>query len=377
MAFNTTITDVAPLAVSYAKYVLLIVGSFNILPNDGLVFISSNQQSQTTGIPDNVFKTVCALLGNAFYTWSPPVEPVPGPRRLNGSATGPGPGGATDPVQWVQDHLFMLNMGCLLFLVGVLTSLYFCCQFCRKSQPGISYRNYIIRTMLVSYYSLTNMALLYLLGPRESLALAMMAVAVLFFNTLCLPLYCVDVLRRHREHLNTRRTLRDYGCIYQQYHGSMAYFGVAGLLKQLVYSLVFVLSHVRALTWVAGLVAQAVVNVLFVAVLLRLTPFNKRLYQIQALLTCGVKLVILVTAGIVGGHDTRLGAIVQSLYASIFAINAACFLLPFLPCYKVYLRRTEELERRRSVDAVVESSTIPAWAVEDYVAQADQESVTL
>jgi hypothetical protein len=63
------IADAVPFVISIFKYIFLILGGFNVLPNDGLVFISSNQQAQYDLLPQNELKVLCSLLGNMFYSF--------------------------------------------------------------------------------------------------------------------------------------------------------------------------------------------------------------------------------------------------------------------------------------------------------------------
>tara|TARA_Y100000389_G_scaffold94654_1_gene91293 strand:- start:10282 stop:11451 length:1170 start_codon:yes stop_codon:yes gene_type:complete len=369
------ITDIMPFVVSAIKYVVLVVGGFNILPNDGLVFISSNQQAQGKFVPHNVFKSICSLLGNMFYTVDKYSTHFIANRTdsrilltnkrnlINSEIQFP----ISQTMTWIHNNIFLVNMSCILILVASLTIIYFSVQLCRKEQSGISYINYVIRVLLVSYYSLTNMALIYIVGSRQSAALSVMAIAVLFFNTLCLPLFCINAIRKYKNSLNERKTIEDYGCIYSQYKTGFAYLSSILLFKQFFYSIIYVLSHFELINWIACMCIQAVINVLFILFISKFKPFTKKIHQIQAISISCLKIVIVIICGILYGKNMNLGIVTQFFYSLIIFINMLCFTLPFIPCYKKWQQRLAEKHRQMSVDSFVRRSSLPEWVVEEYV----------
>ena len=130
----------------------------------------------------------------------------------------------------------MINMACDFYLIAGLTLIYFGFTFCRKHKTGISYHNYFIRIMLLSYYSLTNMSMIYLISGNGSPPFYLLSVAILFFNSFCLPIYCLTILIKNKNKLEKKVIKENYGCIYLQYTKDASFFILIILLKQLMYS---------------------------------------------------------------------------------------------------------------------------------------------
>ena len=371
------VEDLAPLVVSLLKYPLFILGRFNLLSNDGLGFISSNQQVQSAQLPSNAFNVFCSLVANTFYVWNPNTDTrnryllekdmVASNSTTIGLAT-----------LWIQQNVFLVNMSCVIFLVGLLTLVYFGVQLCKHDNMNVSYLNNVIRIMLVSYYSLTNMALIYLIGVRDSSALTVMAIAVLFFATICIPLYCINILRKHSNNLHVNKIRKDFGCLYLQYKQGYAYFTLILLFKQCMYSIVFVLSHFNMLHWIGCLLIQAVLNISFIVSIMYISPFVKKLHQLQALITSGLKIVIIIVGGIVKTRSVSVssGTIIQILYGSIICVNIICFAIPYMSSCNLRLQhhkasdtgmREKEKEKEKEVAEYVTKGTVPKWAVLEYI----------
>lgn len=341
-----------PFFTTIFKYLLLCIGAFSHVSNDGLVFISSSIQAEQIK-PSNTWDFFVHSVGNTFYTTPNNMTSI---NHIKNEA-----------VLWLNENSFMINMACIFTLIAGLTLIYFGFNFCKKNKTGISYHNYFIRIMLLSYYSLTNMSMIYLINTDGSPPFYLLSVVILFFNSFCLPIYCLMILIKNRNRLQNREVKENYGCIYLQYKSDASFFILVILLKQLMYSIVFIMSHFTYIHKVACLSIQGSVNLLFLTLIIYYNPFKKSLYFYQAVLITILKLATVTVSIIIFSISTDLDIILQILYGVIIFCNISVFLLPLLPWYKEKVRQYEEIQRNQSIDAFVDNSGLQEWVVREYL----------
>jgi hypothetical protein len=343
---------VIPFFTTIFKYLFFSVGVFNHLPNDSLVFISSNAQAENMKT-NSAWDHFVQSLGNTFYT---PGQNTTSIDEIKDAA-----------MTWFHDNSFLINMACVFGLIAGLTTMYFCFAFCHRKNTGISYHNYFIRIMLLSYYSLTNMAMIYLISGDGSSAFYLLSVAILFFNSLCLPLYCAMILRKNKNELSNQEVMEDYGCIYLQYNRDCYYFLLIVLVKQFLYSVVFIVSHFTHLHKVACLSIQGIVNIVFVGLILYLKPFRRRLYLYQAIMISVLKLVTVGISAVMYAKSSDLTGFLQGLYGLIILSNVLVCIIPLFPWYKRKVQEYQEIQRQQSMDEYLDRTGLPEWVVREYL----------
>ena len=341
-----------PFFITIFKYLLLCMGAFSHLSNDGLVFISSSIQTEQVK-SKNTWDYILKSMGNTFYTTPNNITQI---KEIRNKA-----------VSWVHENSFMINIACVLTLIAGLTLIYFGFTFCKKTKTGISYHNYFIRIMLLSYYSLTNMSMIYLITGDGSPPFYLLSVAILFFNSFCLPIYCLTILVKNKNKLENREIKENYGCIYLQYKKESSFFILIILFKQLMYSLVFIISHFTNLHKIACLSIQGIVNLIFLGLICYYKPFKKSLYFYQAIIITVIKLIIVSISTIIFAISSNLDLILQILYSIIIICNFSVFILPLLPWYKQKVKQYEEMHRNESIDEYIDNTGLQEWVVREYL----------
>lgn len=361
-----------PFIITIFKYLFMCIGAFSHLSNDSLIFISTN--IQTENIPqitlwDNFIKN----LGNMFYT-----PPIKHSKYIEKNNTRFLVEKNTSKIEkevstWLSQNTFMINMGCVLSLIAGLTLIYFCFTFCKKEKTGISYHNYFIRIMMLSYYSLTNMAMIYLITSGGSPPFYMLSVAILFFNSVCLPLYCFSILRKNRNKMADAIVKENYGCIYLPYKRQCYYFSLVIMLKQFLYSVVFIISHFTALHKIICLAIQGGVNLCFLLLVIFYKPFTKRIYLYQAVIISVIKIITVIISSIMFAMTLNLNYVLNGLYISIILSNVLIYGLPLLPWYKKKMKEYTEKQQTQSIDAYVDNTGVQEWVVREYLKEDEKE----
>ena len=195
----------------------------------------------------------------------------------------------------------------------------------------------------------------------------LLSVAILFFNSFCLPIYCLTILIKNKNKLENREIKENYGCIYLQYTKGASFFILIILLKQLMYSLVFIMSHFTHLHKIACLSIQGTVNIIFLVLICYYKPFKKSLYFYQAIIITIIKLIIVAISIVVFAISSDLDIVLQVLYGIIIFCNMSVFFMPLMPWYKEKVKQYEEMQRNESIDQYVDNTGLQEWVVREYL----------
>ena len=185
------LSDLLPIIITIAKYMIFASGRFNMIPQDAYVFLTLNPVRANNTWLGNVTNYISSnMLMSDVYASNPQLnetEPVPG-GIINNIQN-------TTVIHWVNSHILLSNLIGMfglfaIFTIGYLVFFFFC-----PRRLKMSFWNYFIRLCLLSYYTLTNLSFLYMFSDSNNSAMYFISAAILFFNTICLPAYAYIAIK--------------------------------------------------------------------------------------------------------------------------------------------------------------------------------------
>ena len=370
-----TIYDLFPIFITCFKYIILALGRFNVIPQDAFVFLTLNLIPYNQSWIGNATNYLSSnMLMSDIYTKKQLInESV----ISNDNTTKP----YIVVYRWVNSHMLLTNLIGMFGLFAFFTLGYLAFFFFFPRRLKISFWNYFVRLCLLSYYTLTNLSILFMFSDSENAAMYFICACLLFFNTLCLPIYTYVAIKQRKQNL-TDAVVRDkIGCIYLQYIPSCQFFTTFLLVKQGLYSLTFVIGHVELIERHISLTVQAIINTVFFIVLVKYKPFIEYRHQIQSVAISVVKYLILITSAILYAfeEEREYSFLIIMLNGVILAINLVIFLRPYLPSINRKIKKEvvnskrcwrprnilETLELRK--DEQIANSELPNWVVADFM----------
>ena len=372
-----SIYDLFPIFITCFKYIILALGRFNVIPQDAFVFLTLNLIPYNRSWIGNATNYLSSnMLMSDIYTKRSLVNES---RILNNNTMSP----SIVVYRWVNSHMLLTNLIGMFGLFALFTLGYLVFFFFFPRRLKISFWNYFIRLTLLSYYTLTNLSILYMFSDSENNAMYFICACLLFFNTLCLPLYTYIAIKQRKLNLTDAHVRNKIGCLYLQFIPSCQFFTTFLLVKQALYSLTFVIGHVELVQRYVSLIVQGIINTVFFVVLLRYKPFIEHRHQIQSIAISIVKYLILITSAILYTieEEQEYSFLIILLHGIIFAINLAVFIMPYIPflnrkvkkeilvgrrCWKP-LNIMESLELRRHDQQL--NSELPNWVITDFMKQ--------
>lgn len=333
------IWNILTVIVSGAKYVIFTRGEFSSVSYNSLVFLTMNSGRLENRLGD----AICATASNFFVSHS---------QGRSGEAW----------YQWLGENILVVNISCIMTVYAVFVIIFITSRFYYKSAT-ISLWDYFIRLSMLSYYSLTYVSLYHLAHSIFDIGLSMVAIIVLFFNTLCFPLYIYVTVNGNRSKFRDRRFQYEYGSMYLEYKPECATFSSLLLFKQLVYAVLSVfLVHSRFEISIA-LGCQCLVNFMYAGTLWYLKPFKRNVHLIQAYVVVGIKFSIILVLAI------NLVPASMPLNITAFALNTCIYIANFLAYITVSLqiRTNKEQDRTEALMEIHQRLDLPFWVVKEYM----------
>ena len=367
--------DLYPIFITCSKYLILAIGRFNVIPQDTFVFLTFNTaKGNVTWVGELTNYFTSNMFMSNIYASS--VNVLENSTVLVESKNSTDPGHVV--YKWVSSHLLLSNLMAMFGLFAIFTLGYLTMFFLCANRLKISFWNYFIRLCLLSYYTLTNLSILYMFSDSTNVAMYFICSALLFFNTLCLPIYTYVAVKQRYSQL-TDITIRDrIGCIYLQYMPGCYYFTTFLLIKQALYSLVFVLGHVELVHRVVTISVQGIINTMYFIILLWYRPFLENRHHIQSIAVTCIKYLILLTTIFLYAYEQerQYSYMVILLNGLIFVINFVIFVIPYLPFMKKKIKEKIDQKkcwnRHRQMEAFhlykyKDKSGLPAWVIAQYI----------
>lgn len=365
--------DLAPILITLIKYTLFAFGRFNIIPQDSHVFLTLNPVVSNSSWANITNYIASNMLMSDIYTTerANETEYEEDDSRMIGLTN-------TTVIRWVNNHILLSNLIGMFGLFAIFTLGYLLVFFLFPRRLKISFWNYFIRLCILSYYTLTNLSILYMFSDSTNSAMYFIAGTLLFFNTICLPIYSYIAIKMKRNHL-TDVLIRDrIGCMYLQYIPTCYYFTTIILVKQALYSMSFVFGHVQLISRPVAISIQALINSCFFASLLYYKPYIEQRHQMQSVSITVVKYFILITSAILYARESEreFSYLIILLNGVIFLINLIIFIVPYLPFmkWKIKQKIKNKMCNKDSVtlsssniNSYQANSSLPRWVITDYI----------
>ena len=332
--------NIVTVIISVAKYVVFTRGEFSSVSYNSLVFLTMNSARLEQTLGD----AICATASNFFVSHNPDSSEEEAWYR------------------WLGQNILVVDISCIMTVYAMFVIVFLVSRFYYKSST-ISLWDYFIRLSMLSYYSLTYVSLYHLTHTLSDVGLSMVAIIVLFFNTICLPIYIYVIVNGNRSKFRDRRFQYEYGSMYLEYKPECATFSVLLLLKQLVYAVLSVLLTHSQFEISLALGCQGFVNLIYAGTLWYYKPFRRTVNLIQAYVIVGIKFMIIILLGINLIPATTILNIVA------FALNMCIYLSNFVAFIAIHLqiRSNKKQDRTEELIKIHQRLELPFWVVEEYM----------
>ena len=154
-----TLSDLVPIFITFAKYAILALGRFSLIPQDAFVFLTLNSvPANQSWIGDATNYVSSNMLMSDIYMNRDPTSHINITEDvvIDNNSTKQ----YTQVVKWVSSHMLLSNLMGMFGLFALFTISYIVVFFFWPRRLKISFWNYFIRLCLLSYYTLTNLSIL-------------------------------------------------------------------------------------------------------------------------------------------------------------------------------------------------------------------------